>query len=195
MAVGPTVVGAQEIPKTKDTDALFLDMSKIDLGTINSEDDKKKYIYTIQLEKARITRKTLRTVYENAFDLYRKGEYDGARDLTSKILAIDPGYEDASILQRATIELKGSAKPAFRKGNWSRINTRRGWSFIARGASSKRRRAGRNRSSSLREISRRSIGSRKFGAKWRGSFPPRTGGLPAAPPQGNSGPMVRGLDA
>ncbi len=103
----------QEVGRMKDTDQLFLDLSKVNLGTITNEDDKKKYIYTIQLEKARITRATLKSVYENAFDLYQKGEYDGARELTSKILAIDPGYQDASILQRATIELDGSKRPAF----------------------------------------------------------------------------------
>jgi tetratricopeptide (TPR) repeat protein len=104
---------AQNADRLKDTDQLFLDMSKVNLGTITSEDDKKKYIYTIQLEKARITRRTLKNVYENAFDLYKAGEYEGARELTTKILAIDPGYEDASILQRATIELNGSKKPHF----------------------------------------------------------------------------------
>jgi tetratricopeptide (TPR) repeat protein len=86
-------------------------MSKINLGTITSEDDKKKYIYTIQLEKARITRKTLKGVYENAFDLYNRGQYDSAKELTAKILSIDPNYEDASILRRASIELNGSDKP------------------------------------------------------------------------------------
>ncbi|MBI3551542.1 MAG: tetratricopeptide repeat protein [Elusimicrobia bacterium] len=104
---------AQEIPRAKDTDMLLLDVSKVNLGTITSDDDKKKYIYTIQLEKARITRKTLGLVYENAFDLYKQGEYEGARELTSKILAIDPAYQDASVLQRATIELRGSKKPIF----------------------------------------------------------------------------------
>jgi len=98
-------------PKAKEADGLFLDMAKLNLGTITSEEDKKRYIYTIQLEKARLMRKTLQGVYENAFDLYRRGDYEGARDLTSKILAMDPGYEDASILQRATIELRGSPKP------------------------------------------------------------------------------------
>lgn len=97
--------------KAKEADALFLDMSKLNLGTISSEDDKKKYIYTIQLEKARVTRKTLRSVYENAFDLYRKGHYEDANELTRKILSMDPGFEDAAILQRATIDLKGSTKP------------------------------------------------------------------------------------
>jgi tetratricopeptide (TPR) repeat protein len=98
-------------PKVKEADALFLDMSKLNLGTVTSDDDKKKYIYTIQLEKARMTRKTLKIVYENAFDLYKDGRFEEANELTRKILAIDPGYEDASILNRATLDLKGSAAP------------------------------------------------------------------------------------
>lgn len=97
--------------KVKDTEGLFLDMSKLNLGTITSEDDKKKYIYTIQLEKARVTRKTLRSVYDNAFDLYKQGQYEAANELSRRILSIDPGYEDAAILNRATLDLKGSAKP------------------------------------------------------------------------------------
>lgn len=97
--------------RVKEADALFLDMSKLNLGTISSEDDKKKYIYTIQLEKARATRKTLRSVYENAFSLYKNGQYEAANELTRKILSIDPGYEDASILNRATVDLKGAVKP------------------------------------------------------------------------------------
>jgi tetratricopeptide (TPR) repeat protein len=97
--------------KVQEAEGLFLDMSKLNLGTISSEDDKKKYIYTIQLEKSRVTRKTLKNVYENAFDLYKNGQYEAANDLTRKILSIDPGYSDASILNRATIDLKGSTKP------------------------------------------------------------------------------------
>lgn len=103
--------GARAAETRRDTEGLFLDMSKLNLGTISSEDDKKKYIYTIQLEKARVTRKTLKNVYENAFDLYKNGQYEAANDLTRKILSIDPGYSDASILNRATIDLKGSTKP------------------------------------------------------------------------------------
>jgi tetratricopeptide (TPR) repeat protein len=103
--------GQERLASVRDADGLFLDMSKLNLGTVTSEEDKKKYIYTIQLEKARMMRKTLNGVYENAFDLYRKGDFSGARELTGKILAVDPAYEDASILQRATIELSGSAKP------------------------------------------------------------------------------------
>lgn len=100
-----------DAPMVKDTEGLFLDMSKVNLGTINSEDDKKKYIYTIQLEKSRLTRQTLKFVYENAFDLYREGQFENANELTQKILAIDPTYEDARILNRATLDLKGSTTP------------------------------------------------------------------------------------
>jgi tetratricopeptide (TPR) repeat protein len=107
---GPGGARAAET-RARDTEGLFLDMSKLNLGTISSEDDKKKYIYTIQLEKSRVTRKTLKNVYENAFDLYKNGQYEAANDLTRKILSIDPGYSDASILNRATIDLKGSTKP------------------------------------------------------------------------------------
>jgi tetratricopeptide (TPR) repeat protein len=107
-AIGPSSAADT---KVHETDGLFLDMSKLNLGTISSEDDKKKYIYTIQLEKSRVTRRTLKNVYENAFDLYRNGQYEAANDLTRKILAIDPGYSDASILNRATVDLKGSTKP------------------------------------------------------------------------------------
>jgi tetratricopeptide (TPR) repeat protein len=102
---------SQNMLKGKDTEGLFLDMSKVNLGTITSEEDKKKYIYTIQLEKARITRKTLAGVYDNAFDLYRQGEFEAARELTQRILSIDPTFEDASILQRASGELQGSKRP------------------------------------------------------------------------------------
>jgi tetratricopeptide (TPR) repeat protein len=110
---GAAAVRAQDTaaPKVRETEGLFLDMSKLNLGTVTSEDDKKKYIYTIQLEKARMTRKTLKIVYENAFDLYKNGRFEEANELTRKILSIDPGYEDASILNRATLDLKGSAAP------------------------------------------------------------------------------------
>jgi tetratricopeptide (TPR) repeat protein len=107
---------AQEPPKTKGDEGLFLDMSHLKLGTITSDEDKRKYIYTIQLEKARIERQDLQIVYENAFDLYKDGKFEDANELTSKILAIDPGFEEASVLNRATQDLQGSVAPrAFKR--------------------------------------------------------------------------------
>ena len=45
-------------------------------------------------------------------DLYRRGDYEGTRELAAKILAIDPGYEKAAVLQRAAVQLKGSPVPS-----------------------------------------------------------------------------------
>ena len=114
-ALGAAGALAQDATKPADRradpESLFFNMSKINLGTITSDEDRKRYLYSIQLEKARITRKTLRAVYENAYDLYKAGDYEGSRELTNKILTVDPGFEDAAILQRASIELNGSRKP------------------------------------------------------------------------------------
>ncbi|MBI3505124.1 MAG: hypothetical protein HY059_09800 [Proteobacteria bacterium] len=97
--------------KGANPEQLFFDLSKVGLGSITRDEDKKKYLYTIELEKSRITRKTLQVVYENAHDLYRAGDFEGARELTGRILSIDPAYQDAAILQRATIDLQGSKSP------------------------------------------------------------------------------------
>ncbi len=109
--LGGACAAVEEPLGGKDVDALFLDMAKLHLGPISSEEDKKRSIYTIQLEKERLMRKTLKGIYEDAFEHYRRGDYEGARELSSKILAVDPSFEDAAILQRASTELKGSPKP------------------------------------------------------------------------------------
>ncbi|MFH2204278.1 MAG: tetratricopeptide repeat protein [Elusimicrobiota bacterium] len=106
--------GAQKIPadeKRPSMESLFLDFSKTHLGPIGKEDAKRKYLYTIQLEKSRLSHSLLRTIYSNAYDLYRQGDYDGARELTAKILQMDPSFQDAAILHRAAAELRGSSKP------------------------------------------------------------------------------------
>ncbi|OIO11428.1 MAG: hypothetical protein AUJ52_02080 [Elusimicrobia bacterium CG1_02_63_36] len=92
-------------------ESLFLDYSKTQLGPLKEKDSKAKYLYTIQLEKSRLTHKLLRTVYENAYDLYKQGDFDGSRELTRKILSMDPSFQDAAILHRAAIELNGTSKP------------------------------------------------------------------------------------
>ena len=51
------------------------------------------------------------------FEAMREGsEFEAVRDLTSKILSIDPSYQDASILQRAATDLRGSKRPPFFAG-------------------------------------------------------------------------------
>ncbi|MFA6092145.1 MAG: tetratricopeptide repeat protein [Elusimicrobiota bacterium] len=97
--------------KAPTLEGLFLDFSKTQLGTLSSHEAKKKYLYTIQLEKSRMMHRLLRTVYENAYDLYKEGDFDGSRELTAKILSMDPGFQDAAILHRASVELDGAPKP------------------------------------------------------------------------------------
>ncbi|HAH06524.1 MAG TPA: hypothetical protein DCM05_08360 [Elusimicrobia bacterium] len=97
--------------KPPSLESLFLDYSHTQLGAVSKNEAKKKYLYTIQLEKSRMMHRLLRTVYENAFDLYKQGDFDGSRDITAKILAMDPSFQDAAILHRASIELNGSARP------------------------------------------------------------------------------------
>ncbi|MFH1726336.1 MAG: hypothetical protein ABII00_17130 [Elusimicrobiota bacterium] len=92
-------------------ESLFLDWSKTELGPLSSREGRNKYLYTIQIEKSQLMSKLLRTVYENAYSLYRQGDFDGARELTSKILSMDPEFRDAAILYRAAVELKGSSQP------------------------------------------------------------------------------------
>ncbi len=110
-AGGALAQAAPPEEKRPTMDSLFLDFSKTQLGPINKKDAKRKYAYTIQLEKSRLTHKLLRIVYENAFVLYKQGDFDGSRELTAKILRIDPTFQDAAILHRASIELNGTSKP------------------------------------------------------------------------------------
>ncbi|MBI3298750.1 MAG: hypothetical protein HYZ75_11335 [Elusimicrobia bacterium] len=102
---------AADVDRRPTMESLFLDFSKTQLGPLGSGQARTKYLYTIQLEKSRLGDKLLRTVYENAYQLYRQGDFDGARDLSAKILQMDPTFQDASILHRAAVELNGASAP------------------------------------------------------------------------------------
>ena len=112
--VASAVYGQEERKKAADPEGMILELSKVKLGTLSTEDDKKRFLYTIQLEKARIGRRNLQVIYDNAYDLYKAGDFEGTHELTSKILAIDPSFEAAATLQRAATELKGTGvRPGF----------------------------------------------------------------------------------
>ncbi len=98
-------------PKVKSEESLFLALQKTGIGSMNELEEKKKFIETVRLEKQKIQDKMLVNVYQNAFDYYRAGNYEDARDLSSKILSIDPGFEDASMLKEAAEQLRGSSRP------------------------------------------------------------------------------------
>lgn len=102
---------SQQRQKVKSEEALFLDLQKTGLGSLGELEEKKRFIETIRLEKAKIQSKMLMNVYENAFNYYRAGNYEDARDLANKILSIDPNFEDAGMLLEASNQLRGSLRP------------------------------------------------------------------------------------
>lgn len=79
---------------------LLLDLQRISLGTISGVEEKKQYLSTVQLEKQRIQNFTLRMVYEDAYRLYRRGDYQRAQELANVILSIDPSLTKAQTLAR-----------------------------------------------------------------------------------------------
>ncbi len=98
-------------PKVKSEESLFLDLQKTGLGSMSELEEKKKFIETIRLEKQKIQDKMLINVYESAFEYYRAGNYEDARDLAKKVLSIDPNFDDASMLLEASDQLRGSQRP------------------------------------------------------------------------------------
>lgn len=102
---------AQEKNRVKSEESLFLDLQKTGLGSLSEFEEKKKFLETVKLEKQKIQGKMLDNIYENAFDYYRQGNYEDAKDLAVKILAIDPNYQDAQMLLEASNQLRGSLRP------------------------------------------------------------------------------------
>lgn len=92
-------------------ESLFLNMQKIGLGALDDAEEKRKFLDTVQLEKQKIQYRMLQNVYENAYRLYRSGDYDSARDLAARILSIDPNFQDAAMIMEASTQLRGSARP------------------------------------------------------------------------------------
>lgn len=81
-------------------EGMILDLNKISLGTLNDVEEKKQYLSTVQLEKQRIQNYMLRQVYENAYTLYRRGDYQRAQEMAQTILSIDPNFTQASTLAK-----------------------------------------------------------------------------------------------
>lgn len=102
---------AQEKPGMKSEESLFLDLQKTGLGSLSEFEEKKKFLETVKLEKQKIQGKMLYNIYENAFEYYRQGNYEDAKDLAIKILSIDPNYQDAQMLLEASNQLRGSLRP------------------------------------------------------------------------------------
>ena len=81
-------------------EGMMLDLNKITLGTLNDVEEKKQYLSTVQLEKQRIQNYMLRQVYEDAYILYRRGDFQRAQEMAQTILSIDPNYSRAATLAK-----------------------------------------------------------------------------------------------
>lgn len=81
-------------------EGMLLDLNKISMGTLNDVEEKKQYLSTVQLEKQRIQNYTLRMVYENAYLLYKRGDYQRAQEMAQTILSIDPNFKQAQTLAK-----------------------------------------------------------------------------------------------
>ncbi|OIN99807.1 MAG: hypothetical protein COX65_02905 [Elusimicrobia bacterium CG_4_10_14_0_2_um_filter_56_8] len=95
----------------KSEESLFLNLGKTGLGALNERDEKRKFLETVHLEKQKLQGRMLDSVYENAYEYYRNGNYEDAKDLALKILSIDPNYKDAHMLLEASNQLRGSPQP------------------------------------------------------------------------------------
>ncbi|OGR64287.1 MAG: hypothetical protein A2X31_11470 [Elusimicrobia bacterium GWB2_63_22] len=102
---------AAQSKRVKSEESLFLDLQKTGLGSLSELEEKKKFLETIKLEKQKIQAKMLANVYENAFEYYRQGNYEDAKEMAAKILNIDPNNQDAQMLLEASNQLRGSLKP------------------------------------------------------------------------------------
>ena len=93
-------VGAADRPlrETGKEAGLMLDLQKVSLGTLANVQQRRQYLSTVQLEKQRIQNFTLNMVYDNAYNIYKQGDYQRAAELSDVILSIDPSMKKAQTL-------------------------------------------------------------------------------------------------
>ena len=84
---------------------LMLDLQKMSLGTLANVEQRRQYLSTVQLEKQRIQNFTLNMVYDNAYNMYRQGDYQRAAEISDVILSIDPGMKKAQTLSNTATKM------------------------------------------------------------------------------------------
>ena len=99
-AVSLSFAGASDRPvrETGKEAGLILDLQKVSLGTLANVEQRRQYMSTVQLEKQRIQNFTLNVVYDNAYNIYRQGDYQRAAEMSDVILSIDPSMKKAQTL-------------------------------------------------------------------------------------------------
>lgn len=93
--------------KAKDESSVLLSLGNEGLDKINDLEEKKKFLGMIDIEKQKIQDYVLKSIIDNAYELYQNGDYRGANNLAKKVLSIDPGYEEAKIISEASKDSDG----------------------------------------------------------------------------------------
>jgi tetratricopeptide (TPR) repeat protein len=84
--------------KTKDDSTAFLSLGNVGLDKLNDVEEKKRFLETVYIEKQKIQDYVLKRILDNAYELYKQGDYEGAKAIAQKVLSIDPSYEEARII-------------------------------------------------------------------------------------------------
>ncbi len=95
--------------KVKDDSAAFLQLGNVGLEKLNDVEEKKMFLEAVYKEKEKVQDYVLRRILDNAYELYQKGDYDGAATVAKKLLSIDPSYEEARIILQASSKTEGSS--------------------------------------------------------------------------------------
>jgi tetratricopeptide (TPR) repeat protein len=95
--------------KAKDESSALLSLGNEGLDKINDLEEKKKFLGTIDIEKQKIQDYVLKSIIDNAYELYQNGDYNGASNLAKKVLSIDPSSEEAKIISEASKDSDGKA--------------------------------------------------------------------------------------
>lgn len=94
--------GGMWAQKVKDESSAFLSLGNVGLEKLNDIEEKKKFLETVYMEKEKVQEYVLKRILDNAYELYQKGDYDGAQTVAKKVLSIDPSYEEARIISEAS---------------------------------------------------------------------------------------------
>ncbi len=117
------LVAAPRARAQQDSDiVLFKGLANTSLGSVSESEERRQFWTTVNIEKMKVQRKMLSVVYDNAFEAYQRGDYEGAQELAAKVLAMDPANEDAQLLKTAASQLKGA--PARAAGERQMIDDR-----------------------------------------------------------------------
>lgn len=97
--------GDRPLRETGKEAGLMLDLQKMSLGTLANVEQRRQYLSTVQLEKQRIQNFTLNMVYDNAYNMYKQGDYQRAAEISDVILSIDPSMKKAKTLSNTATKM------------------------------------------------------------------------------------------